>query len=282
MSEGALSLISGSLAGAASTVAGAPLDFIKTRMQTHGSLYKETNAYMLRTFFAGTRPAVVSSVVENGVVFAANTTLTRMYASATGRSPSDRRFSNREVATIGALSGIVSATAISPAETIKVRLQSNPETWKSASDCLVRTVREEGARSLFKGLPAQMARDVPFTSVFFTSYSWITNTLKTKNQGKPITSFETVMAGGLAGAAGWTVTLPMDIVKTRAQASKSTESLAKLSLKVASKVFEESGIRGFFRGWTIVTLRAFPVNGVTFLVYEASQRSLTESLASRS
>jgi len=35
-----------------------------------------------------------------------------------------------------------------------------------------------------------------------------------------------------------------------------------------SEVFKTQGIKGFYRGFYMISIRAFPVNAITFLTYE--------------
>ena len=231
-------------------------------------------------YFAGSGPAVTSAILENSVVFAANSVLKNKYLSLTGKSES--ALSTGELAMFGAAAGVFSATAITPAETIKVRLQASArDEFKGGLDCLKRTVKFEGIQALFRGLPAQLARDVPFNLVFFASYERIVSGMQSINgqeSKKEMSGWDFALAGGLAGAMGWTVTLPMDLVKSRAQAlrmEKSSVSPLRLTVTLARGIYSENGVRGFFRGWTAAVARSFPVNGALFMTYEIMNKNLS-------
>jgi solute carrier family 25 (mitochondrial carnitine/acylcarnitine transporter), member 20/29 len=68
-----------------------------------------------------------------------------------------------------------------------------------------------------------------------------------------------VFAGGVAGVAGWLVTFPFDVIKTRMQASgllhdsSNRKYRSMLSTIVAS--YREGGTRVFFRGLAPTLLR---------------------------
>ncbi|CAE8677166.1 unnamed protein product, partial [Polarella glacialis] len=82
-----------------------------------------------------------------------------------------------------------------------------------------------------------------------------------------------LMAGGMAGAASWGSCVPADNIKTLTQ--EAGASGRSISMVQASKeVFQRDGLRGFTRGGLAIVLRAFPVNAVTFMVYEGLKRSL--------
>jgi len=278
-------MASGSIAGTVSVIAGAPFDLVKVRLQTAAA--SSTTGQALRAMrpshlFVGSGPAIASAVLENSVVFAANTAVKNQWLALTNKH--ERELSNTELAAFGAAAGVFSATAITPAEMIKVRLQASaPGVFKGGLDCLRRTVQGEGAKALFRGLPAQLARDVPFNLVFFAGYENAVSGVQAMRGAadkRELHPFDFALAGGLAGALGWTVTLPMDLVKSRAQASKLGAEVRpmELSLRIARGIYRESGARGFFRGWTAAVARSFPVNGALFMTFEfvnaASQRGL--------
>ena len=85
------------------------------------------------------------------------------------------------------------------------------------------------------------------------------------------------MAGGATGMAMWTAILPLDCIKTQVQllttsaAPQSSALYAPSSVtmarNVAKKIAREDGLRGFYRGYQYVMLRAFPVNATAFGIF---------------
>ncbi len=73
-----------------------------------------------------------------------------------------------------------------------------------------------------------------------------------------------IVSGGCAGIAAWLPCYPQDVLKSRMQSSPTKISL----LRAVICLFKESGIRGFFKGFTPTMIRAFPANAATFLGYE--------------
>ena len=274
-------VLSGTLAGSLSTIAGAPFDYMKVRLQTSQearifSLFSEAlREKGVLSFFRGTTPALVCSVLENSVVFGANATIKRAWRSISLKDEETLL----ETAVVGGLSGIFSATAISPFETTKIRLQQGSHAYTSMSNCLKRIVREEGVLALFRGLPAQLPRDILFNFVFFSSFEASCRMLSNirRVEKDQLSVFDLVASGGLAGAAGWTFTLPFDIVKSRSQGTQAqNQSSLLLAKKITFQIYREAGLRGFFRGWGAAVARAFPVNGVLFACYSLSERAFNE------
>ena len=77
------------------------------------------------------------------------------------------------------------------------------------------------------------------------------------------------IAGGIAGSATWAIVYPVDVIKTHVQTMPLDTPRAKLSMyRVGSQIVAQHGWRHLFRGLGITLIRAFPVNGTIFPVYE--------------
>ena len=74
------------------------------------------------------------------------------------------------------------------------------------------------------------------------------------------------LAGGLAGTLCWLSVLPFDVMKSRMQAAEGAHYTGMLHCARSSLAAEGPAV--FVRGALPMSIRAFPVNGVTFLVYE--------------
>ena len=83
----------------------------------------------------------------------------------------------------GALAGLCAKTLVFPFDTIKKRLQvqgfeqgrkgmGRTEHYSGMWDCLVKIVRNEGARGLFKGLSPGLVKAVATTSINFWFYEY--------------------------------------------------------------------------------------------------------------
>lgn len=62
--------------------------------------------------------------------------------------------------------------------------------------------------------------------------------------------------------------LPFDVIKTKIIVDSLTlEPLFKGSWDCAKKTYAQGGVKIFFRGFWLLCIRAFPVNGIAFLMY---------------
>ncbi|XP_044535978.1 solute carrier family 25 member 45 isoform X3 [Gracilinanus agilis] len=169
-----------------------------------------------------------------------------------------------------------SAYCLAPFDLIKVRLQNQteprtrpgvaPPQYRGPLHCARTILREEGPRGLFRGSWALVLRDTPTLGLYFLTYEalsrWLTS--DSKNPG----SATMLVAGGFAGIMSWTTATPMDVVKSRMQMDglKQRQYRGLLDCMVSSA--RREGPRVFFRGLTLNSARAFPVNAVTFFSYE--------------
>jgi solute carrier family 25 carnitine/acylcarnitine transporter 20/29 len=91
-----------------------------------------------------------------------------------------------------------------------------------------------------------------------------------------------LLCGGLAGVVTWASIFPLDVIKTRVQTQVLSPETAPLletdalegkgkrlgAWAVAKEAYREGGIRVFFRGLAVCSVRAFIVNAVQWAAYE--------------
>lgn len=78
-----------------------------------------------------------------------------------------------------------------------------------------------------------------------------------------------MLAGGIAGMAGWTVGTPMDVIKARLQMDGAREAKKYRGFfHCVTETLRVEGAGVFFRSLGVNWLRAFPVNMVVFFTYE--------------
>ncbi|XVF64877.1 hypothetical protein PTKIN_Ptkin09bG0202100 [Pterospermum kingtungense] len=82
------------------------------------------------------------------------------------------------------VAGVVAAVASTPVDVVKTRVMNmkvedgRPPLYKGAVDCLVKTVRREGFRALYKGFLPTVSRQGPFTVVLFVTLEQVRKLLK--------------------------------------------------------------------------------------------------------
>uniref|UniRef100_A0A7N4NQW7 Solute carrier family 25 member 48 n=1 Tax=Sarcophilus harrisii TaxID=9305 RepID=A0A7N4NQW7_SARHA len=267
--------LAGWIGGATSVIVGHPLDTVK-----------------VTGFFKGMSFPLASIAVYSSVVFGvfSNTQkfLTQYRSGESSHSPS---LSDLILASM--LSGVVSVGLGSPVDLIKIRLQMQTQPFLKANlhlkprpkdlwnqpkyqgpiHCMTSIIRNEGLVGLYRGANAMLLRDVPGYCLYFIPYVFIYEWITPENYttSNPYTVW---LAGGIAGAISWGTATPMDVVKSRLQADGVYCNKYKGVMDCISQSYQKEGLKVFFRGITVNTIRGFPMSATMFLGYELSLRIL--------
>jgi len=162
-------------------------------------------------------------------------------------------------------------------------------------DAFRKIIAREGiAKGLWTGFSVTLLRDLPFAATYFTTYEMSKYYQKRilDDMGllghHDLNTANHLVAGATAGCFASFVTIPIDTVKTRIQTealtlkkSKALE-LAQMQgnlnhippvsrsgmLEIATAIFKEEGMRGFFRGLAPRLLSIIPSASITFAAYE--------------
>ena len=169
----------------------------------------------------------------------------------------------------GYVSGACLVLAGHPFDTIKVRMQSEGSASKRFNgvvDCVLKTVKHEGIRGLYKGMGAPLAMTGGINSILFgTQFNIVSEFVKSRGgipgTDKP-TLQETMKAAIISGAFISIFVTPMEGVKARLQVQyndtkggmNNNSNYYKGPIDCARKVYHNVGMStGIYRGWLTVT-----------------------------
>ncbi|XP_035288306.1 solute carrier family 25 member 45 [Anguilla anguilla] len=279
----------GWISGAAGLVVGHPMDTVKVRLQTQ-TRYKGIFDCVARIyahegitgFFKGMSFPVLSIAFSNSVVFGSySNALDYLTQSQYAQCSKENSATAAAVFTAGCFSGLAQVLVLAPIDLVKVRLQNQMNgRWGVGADkyrgpvhCVAVILKENGPRGLFRGMGALALRDVPCYGLYFLPYELICKALT--ESGKEPGTFAVLTAGGTAGVVTWACATPMDVVKARLQMSGAGGPVYRGVLHCISVSLRQEGVRVFFKGLLLNSLRAFPVNAITFLCYESLTRAGT-------
>ena len=127
-------------------------------------------------------------------------------------------------------------------------------------------LRTHGVRGMYHGFSSMAYRDVPTFGVYTLTYEVLFDQMVVQGLSDTNGIFASLMAGGCAGVACWTLAIPWDNVKSLLQADTG-QSRFSGDWQCVKYIYTHKGIKGFFTGLPVCCLRAFPVNAVTFLFY---------------
>ncbi|KAF2089783.1 mitochondrial carrier [Saccharata proteae CBS 121410] len=175
---------------------------------------------------------------------------------------------------IASTSGFLGGVAGNPADVLNVRMQHDAalplaerRNYRNAFDGLIRMTREEGIKSLWRGVWPNSMRAVLMTASQLASYDGFKRALlaHTSLEDGLTTHFTASLAAGFVAT---TVCSPVDVIKTRVMSSHESKSLAKLLVDI-------NRIEGFgwmFRGWVPSFIRLGPHTIATFLFLEQHKK----------
>ncbi|GAA5853507.1 hypothetical protein JCM8547_002486 [Rhodosporidiobolus lusitaniae] len=272
----------GGIAGALGATAVYPIDLTKTRMQNQRSkvvgelLYKNSLDCVKKVyknegftgFYRGLPPQLIGVAPEKAIKLTVND-LVREYATdaATGRI----KVSWELLA--GGLAGGCQVVFTNPLEIVKIRLQMQGETAKAAGAArqgAMHIVKQLGLIGLYKGATACLARDVPFSAIYFPAHAHLKKDVFHEGRdGKVLSYGEALAAAAIAGMPAAYLTTPADVIKTRLQTeARKGESTYKGVADAFRKILAEEGPRALFKGGPARILRSSPQFGVTLVAYE--------------
>ncbi|TGO40610.1 hypothetical protein BHYA_0034g00290 [Botrytis hyacinthi] len=148
-------------------------------------------------------------------------------------------------------SGFVGGIVGNPADVLNVRMQHDAalpveqrRNYKNAVDGLIRMTKEEGWKSLYRGVWPNSMRAVLMTASQLASYDSFKQLLirHTSMEDGLSTHFT---ASLMAGFVATTVCSPVDVIKTRIMSSHESKGLARL----LTDVYKVEGVGWMFRGW---------------------------------
>ena len=250
-----------------------------------------------RALFKGLGPNLIGVVPARAINFWAYGNGKRFYA--------EQFFAGQDVAgahlLAAATAGIITGTATNPIWLVKTRLQLDKEhakgsggqgrMYKNAWDCVVKTVRHEGIRGLYRGLTASYL-GVSESTLQWMLYEQAKKSLARRHQDlvlsgrEPNTWDKTVEWTGKLTAAGGAkfvaalITYPHEVVRTRLrQAPVDASGRVKYTglWSCFTTVFKEEGMASLYGGLVPHMFRVVPSAAIMFGVYEGVLWSLGET-----
>ncbi|VEU43676.1 unnamed protein product [Pseudo-nitzschia multistriata] len=294
-------LLAGGIAGTVGIGIGHPFDTIKVRFQQGHTPPEAKRAGIptartpqpspYRGLYRGLGAPLATAALVNASVFCVYGATARQWDELFGTTTTWEESSTASAigreAFCGGVTGFATSLLICPIELVKVQLQtlrpprqgsfqpSPPGTLSVARQILG---SEHGLRGLYRGLLATALRQTPSLAIYFPVYRSLKDRLGGTG-GTPTREpswYSSALAGGLAGCVSWAVVYPIDVLKSRIQSLPMEAPARERSLRrVARQTLRNEGlVRLMCSGGLAVTLlRAFPVNGAIFFVYElASER----------
>ena len=179
-------------------------------------------------------------------------------------------------------SGILARTAIttiaSPLELIRTNLQATPlsahepQTLRSVLSSIRTLVRENGARSLWRGLGPTLWRDVPFSGIYWATYERCKQALHRPERPVAWVAF---VSGAFSGTFSALLTSPFDVLKTRRQALlMSSQPRVIATIPLLLHIVRAEGYAALFAGLKPRIAKIAPACGIMITCFEVSHHHL--------
>ncbi|KAK3367129.1 mitochondrial carrier protein rim2-like protein [Lasiosphaeria ovina] len=261
--------------------------------QILAGVYRQEGA---RALFKGLGPNMVGVVPARSINFFAYGNSKRLIAENLndGRDTAWVHLSSAIIA------GITTSTATNPIWMIKTRLQLDKNVaaeanggvaakrrYKNSWDCIRQILRDEGIRSLYKGMSASYL-GVAESTLQWVLYEDMKRTLARREErvlrsGLPKTWWDhtvhwtgKVFAAGGAKLVAAVLTYPHEVARTRLRQAPMADGQPKYTglLQCFKLVFKEEGMVGLYGGMTPHLLRTVPSAAIMFGMYEGILRLL--------
>jgi solute carrier family 25 protein 39/40 len=157
--------------------------------------------------------------------------------------------------------------------------ETQKRTFNSTFDGLRKIARNEGFTTLWRGLSPTLIMTIPANIIYFTGYDWLRF-----NQQSPINqivadSYAPLVAGSAARTIAAMVVSPIEMFRTRMQASSSMSSTGVFTetLRGIKEMVSLHGYASLWRGLTLTLWRDVPFSGIYWWGYETVRGTLTDS-----
>lgn len=219
--------------------------------------------------YKGVVPAAVGSVVSWGCYF-------HWFHRAMGGLREWKGGGQEAVVTTGmhllagSVAGVMTSVVTNPIWVVKVRLQlqgrvSGEGGYDGFVDGLVRIMREEGVRGLYRGLGPSMVL-VSHGAVQFTMYEGLKRRLGGEDGNVGVGQALVASTGSkLVASVG---TYPMQVARTRMQERRVDGGKYGRLDRALWWIARTEGVRGLYRGLGANIIRVTPQAAVTFVTYE--------------
>ncbi|KIW07769.1 uncharacterized protein PV09_01695 [Verruconis gallopava] len=183
----------------------------------------------------------------------------------------------------GSTAGIVGKFIEYPFDTVKVRLQAQPDglplRYSGPLDCFKQSFRQDGFAGLYRGISAPLVGAAVETSSLFFSYRLAQDALQATILPKvePLPLSALIVCGAASGAFTSILLTPIELVKCKMQVPvDSASGITRLpsASVIISTVYRHHGIFGFWHGQLGTLIRETGGSAAWFGSYEGVKATL--------
>ncbi|KAJ2660141.1 hypothetical protein IWW48_003088 [Coemansia sp. RSA 1200] len=150
--------------------------------------------------------------------------------------------------------------------------------WARSNLSVVREIiRCRGVAGLYYGIRLHILRDASGTAIYFAAYETIKETLRQITGSETTGPMTHMLAGGSCGVLSWLLIFPVDLIKSSIQSQALQPKEAVIfngPWHCMRSTYSKLGICGLYRGVSVSLIRAFPIHGLNFVVYEWARSTI--------
>ncbi|TFK29415.1 mitochondrial carrier [Coprinopsis marcescibilis] len=289
-------LFAGGVAGAISRTCTAPFDRLKVFLITRppelsgtpgggSNGFKLLSSAMTRiyaeggvlAFWTGNGLSVAKIFPESAIKFFTYESSKRAFAKYWDKVDDPRDISGVSRFMSGGIGGISSQLSIYPIETLKTQMMSNVGDKRPSMLQSIRHIYAlGGVRRFYRGLTVGLLGVFPYSAIDMSTFEALKLAYQ-RSLGKEEPGVLALLAfGSISGSVGATSVYPLNLVRTRLQASGSPGHPQRYTgvVDVAIKTWETDGWRGFYRGLFPTLAKVVPAVSISYVVYEHTKRRL--------
>ncbi|KAH7690740.1 Mitochondrial carrier protein PET8 protein [Dioscorea alata] len=264
--------LAGALAGTLVSLCLHPVDTVKTIIQSNGAAEKSCHE-IVRTIISekgvmGLYRGIASNIASSAPISAVYTfTYESVKSALLPLLP--KEYHSFAHCTAGACSSIATSFIFTPSEQIKQQMQVGLQ-YQNCWNALIGCLEKGGFSSLYAGWGAVLCRNIPHSIIKFYTYEsmkqWM---LKSGEPDSNLSTWQTLVCGGVAGSTAALFTTPFDVVKTRLQ-TQAPGSLAQYEgvLHALCEIARQEGMQGLYRGLTPRLAMYVSQGAIFFASYE--------------
>lgn len=180
----------------------------------------------------------------------------------------------------GTIAGINVTLVGHPFDTLKIRLQTQPQdkpVYSGLIDCFQKTIKWEGISGLYKGVASPIVGQMFFRAILFWAYGESKRILSNNNT-KKLENYQYFIAGGIAWTFGALAECPIDFFKTQMQIqiikSKVNPSFVPEYTSTKDcfqKIIKMNGWKGAYQGFLAHIMRNLPCGASHLGMFEVTR-----------
>ncbi|KAH7343961.1 mitochondrial carrier [Rhizoctonia solani] len=228
----------------------------------------------LAAFWVGNGLNVIKIFPESAIKFLSYESSKRFFARYVDKVDDSRNISGTSRFISGGFGGITSQLAIYPIETLKTQMMSATGGRQPVLPAIKRLLAMGGVRAFYRGLTIGLIGVFPYSAIDMSTFEAL-KLAYVRSTGISEPGVLALLAfGSVSGSVGATSVYPLNLVRTRLQASGSSGHPQSYDgiLDVAQKTMKKEGWRGFYKGLLPTLAKVVPAVSISYVVYENSKR----------